>query len=263
MYKLSDILSKQIVNLYSGKCEGTIKDISFDEKFKQAKWLILFDEESEEFALDINKIYMVGENAVTIKNEDGLFLTSTLNKNLKNNPINLPCYTVSGNMLGRLNDIEFNKNFYVSTFHVGENLFPTNKIVNIGNSLIIINDEDKKIKLSNFKPKIQSCENKSTQIVSIQKNNPNSPENNMPKIEQVLDNNTPNKKTFIVNKGINQQRILSNQNFLLGRKATKTVYGINNEIIIKKDNIINSKNLEYAKLHNKISELAVFSKAKQ
>jgi hypothetical protein len=39
--------------------------------------------------------------------------------------------------------------------------------------------------------------------------------------------------------------------------------GINNEIIIKKDNLINSKILEYAKLHNKISELAVFSKSKQ
>ena len=263
MYKLSDILSKQIVNLYNGKYEGTIKDISFDEKFKQAKWLILFDEESEEFALDINKIYMVGENAITIKNGDGLFLTSTLNKNFKNNPINLPCYTVGGNLLGKLNDIEFNKNFYVSNFHVNKNTFPLNKIVNIGNNLIVINDDDKKIKLSNFKPKIQTNDTKAMQVVSIQKKETNTNENTIPKIEEIVDADTPTKKPFIVNKGINQQKILSNQNFLLGRKATKTVYGINNEVIIKKDNIINSKNLEYAKLHNKISELAVFSKAKQ
>ena len=47
MYKLSDILSKPVVNLYNGNYEGTIKDISFDEKFKQAKWLILFDEEGD------------------------------------------------------------------------------------------------------------------------------------------------------------------------------------------------------------------------
>ena len=263
MYKLSDILSKQIVNLYSGKCEGTIKDISFDEKFKQAKWLILFDEESEEFALDINKIYMIGENAITIKNSDGLFLTSTLNKNLKNNPINLPCYTVGGNLLGKLNDIEFNKNFYVSNFYAGETIFPLNKIVNIGNSLIIINNENKKIKLSNFKPKMQTTETEITQIVSIQKKEVDSNENTIPKIEEIANVDTPTKKPFIVNKGINQQKILSNQNFLLGRKATKTIYGINNEIIIKKDNLINSKILEYAKLHNKISELAVFSKSKQ
>ena len=121
MYKLSDILSKPVVNLYNGNYEGTIKDISFDEKFKQAKWLILFDEEGEEFALDINKIYVVGKNAITIKNSDGLFQTTSINDNLKNNPINLSCCTIDGNLLGRLNDIEFNKNFYIENRKFFEN----------------------------------------------------------------------------------------------------------------------------------------------
>ena len=123
MYKLSDILSKPIVNLYNGNYEGTIKDISFDEKFKQAKWLILFDEEGEEFTLDINKIYVVGKNAITIKNSDGLFQTTSINDNLKNNPINLSCCTIDGNLLGRLNDIEFNKNFYIENFSIENNTY--------------------------------------------------------------------------------------------------------------------------------------------
>lgn len=256
MYKLSDILSKQVVNLYGGKYEGTVKDISFDEKFKQAKWLILFDEEGEEFTLDINKIYKIGENAITIKNSDGLFQATSINDNLQNTPINLNCCTIGGTFLGRLKDIEFSKNFYIENFYIEEKTYKPNKIINIGKNLIIINDEDKKVNISNFKPKIQIEEVKNTTIVSIQPTETN--EVVMPKIEEI--SNTETKKSFIINEGINQQRILSNQNFLLGRKATKTVYGINNEIIIKKDNIINSKNLEYARLHNKISELAVFSK---
>ena len=255
MYKLSDILSKQVVNLYSGKYEGTIKDISFDEKFKQAKWLILFDEEGEEFTLDINKIYKIGENAITIKNSDGLFQATSINDNLQNTPINLDCCTINGTLIGRLKDIEFSKNFYIENFYIEEKAYKPSKIVNIGKGLIIVNDEDKKVNISNFKPKFQ-LENIKTTTVSIQPTETN--EVIIPQIEEI--DNTETKKNFIINEGINQQRILSNQNFLLGRKATKTVYGINNEIIIKKDNIINSKNLEYARLHNKISELAVFSK---
>ena len=258
MYKLSDILSKPIVNLYNGNYEGTIKDISFDEKFKQAKWLILFDEEGEEFALDINKIYVVGKNAITIKNSDGLFQTTSINDNLKNNPINLSCCTIDGNLLGRLNDIEFNKNFYIENFSIENNTYTPNKIINIGKTLIIVNNENKKINIANFKPKFKNEKETTANIVTIQPTQSN--DIVAPKIEEVESIET--KKNFIINEGINQQRILSNQNFLLGRKATKTVYGFNNEIIIKKDSIINSKNLEYAKLHNKISELAVFSKNK-
>ena len=258
MYKLSDILSKPVVNLYSGKYEGTVKNISFDEKFKQAKWLILFDEDDEEFALDINKIYMIGENAITIKNNDGVFQLSTINDDLKNNPINLSCCTIDGKMLGRLKNLELNKNFYIENFYIEEDVYAPNKIINIGKTLIIVNTDEKKISIANFKPKLKIKKEEIKTVVSIQpvEEKVVTP----PKIEDIETLDT--KKNFIINEGINQQRILSNQNFLLGRKATKTVYGINNEIIIKKDNIITSKNLEYAKLHNKISELAVFSKTR-
>ena len=258
MYKLSDILSKPVVNLYSGKYEGTVKNISFDEKFKQAKWLILFDEEGEEFALDINKIYIIGKNAVTVKNEDGIFKLNSIDGILNNNPINLSCCTVYGEVLGRLSDIEFNKNFYVESFCVEDKTYNANKIINIGQEFVIVNDTDKKITISNFKPKFEIKKESPVSIVTIQP--VETIENTLPKIESVESVET--KKPFIINEGINQQRIISNQNFLLGRKATKTIYGINNEIIVKKDNTINSKNLEYAKLHNKISELAVFSKTR-
>ncbi len=263
MYRVSNILSKQVINLYDGKFEGTIKNICLKENLKQIKWFILFDEDGEEFMLDPNKIYKVGQ-AITIKNNDGIFNTSNIYNMENNNPINLMCYSVNGEIIGKVSDVELSKNFYIENFYIDENKITTNQIVKISKNLIIVNTEKTKVSLSTFKPKIPIINDQDTNIVEIQ------PMDIQPQIEKEIPQEiqeektlqTPTRKTFVVDKNINQQRIITNQNVLLGRKATKTVYGINNEIIIRKDCIINSKTLEYAKLHNKTTELTLFSKVK-
>ena len=94
----------------------------------------------------------------------------------------------------------------------------------------------------------------------------------MPKIEDNVieeeikttkqDKEEEKKEPFKIYNQPTPQRLIGNSNFLIGRKAIKTIYGLNNEIIIRKDNIINAKNLENAKRHSKLVELTVFSKIK-
>lgn len=260
MNLLSEIISKPVLNLYNGKIEGTIKNACFDNTFKKILSLKMFDNDEEEFSIDTSKVYCVGENSIVIKNSESL--TSTINESScqENNPINLNTFTISGNFIGKLVDVELNNKFEAEVFITDNNTkIKREQIVNISQS-IIVNDTDKKIILNNFKPKVKIQTKQKNNIITI-----------LPKIEDTQKNNneqksntetTQKKEAFKIYNQPTPQKLIGNGSFLIGRKAVKTIYGINNEIIIKKDNIINAKNLENAKKHSKLVELTVFSKIK-
>lgn len=251
MNLLSEIISKPVLNLYSGKIEGTISSVIFDETYKKIQLLKVFDEEEEEYCLSSSKIYSIGKNSIVIKNSEALSLCLNELNTKDNNPINLDVYTTSGDHLGKLVDIELNDKFQVENFLTLEQKIPHKKLINIGNNLII-NTTDKQVKLSNLKPKISKNNIKLNNVISI-----------LPKIEDPqTENEEPVKKLYKISTETVPQKVIGNSNFLIGRKALKTIYGLNHEIIIKKDNLINAKNLETAKKHSKLVELTVFSKIK-
>lgn len=262
MNLLSEIISKPVLNLYNGKIEGTIKNVCFDSSFKKILSLKMFDNDEEEFLIETSKIYNIGQNTIVIKNNEAL--TNTINEItcMENNPINLHTYTLSGEYLGKLTDIELNDKFETVTFITEEDIkIKKEEIFNVGQN-IIVNNTNKKITLSNFKPKV-----KITQIIEEQKSI-----TILPKIEDSIiqedilktkqEKDEEKKEPFKIYNQPTPQKLIGNSNFLIGRKAVKTIYGINNEVIIKKDNIINTKNLENAKKHSKLVELTVFSKIK-
>ena len=251
MNLLSEIISKPVLNLYSGKIEGTISSVIFDESYKKIQSLKVFDEEEEEYCLFTSKIYSVGKNSIVIKNSEALSLCLNELDTKENNPINLDVYTTCGDHLGKLIDIELNDKFQVENFLTSDQKIPHKKLINIGNSLII-NTTEKKVNLSNLKPKINKNNVKPNNVISI-----------LPKIEEpTLEQAEPTKKLYKISTEAVPQKVVGNSNFLIGRKALKTIYGLNHEIIIKKDNLINAKNLETAKKHSKLVELTVFSKIK-
>ena len=260
MNLLSEIISKPVLNLYTGKIEGTVKNVCFDKNYKKITVLKMFDEDEEEYLIETAKVYGIGENSVVIKNNEAMFLAITENTYPENNPINLNIYTASGNYLGKLKDIELNSKFEVENF-IAENdqkLNPSQILVVSQN--IVINTKDTKIKLCNLKPKlkIQKTENKN--IITIMPKNNTAPKTiETPTIENEI---PENKSNFKIYNQPTPQKLIGNGNFLIGRKALKTIYGVNNEVIIKKDNIINAKNLDIAKKHSKLVELTVFSKIK-
>lgn len=301
MNLLSEIISKPVLNLYSGKIEGTVKDAIFDSAFKKIQYLKIFDDDEEEYLLATNKIYSVGTSSLVIRNSEALFIETEDDR--ENNPINFEIFSSAGDNLGVLLDIELENNFEVKNLVTQDGNIPQSSIVNIS-KIIIVNNTDKKIKCSNFKPKFKKGNVKSNNKIKIMPTNPEinneinleqnllqnsnnqtleqdniKPLNNLPtiespnneefnnaenskKIQDTPQSSQPQKETFKISTAPTPQRVVGNGNFLIGRKVTKTIYGLNNEIIVKKDSIINAKNLEIAKKHSKLVELTVFSKIK-
>lgn len=260
MNLLSELISKPVLNLYNGKIEGTIKNVCFDNTFKKILNIKMFDNDEEEYLIETSKIYCIGENSIVIKNSEALINTINENTCEEKNPINLNIYTISGSFFGKLIDIEFNNKFEATTFITDNNTkIKREQIINISQS-IIVNDTDKKIVLNNFKPKIKvqiKPENKNVITILPRIEDEQKDKIQLPQIETM-----PKKEPFKIYNQATPQKLIGNGNFLIGRKAVKTIYGINNEIIIKKDNIINAKNLENAKKHSKLVELTLFSKIK-
>lgn len=279
MNLLSEIISKPVLNLYSGKIEGTVMNALFDSAYKKIQYFKIFDADDEEYLLNTSKIYSVGNSCLVIRNSEALILENAQNTKAENNPLGLEIYSSAGDNLSVLTDIELEKNFEVKKFIAGDiSVLPEN-ILNIG-KIVVVNNSNIKIRRSDFKPKVKKTNTTLKgniikimptidEVISLPAINSNLVQ--APQIvteDQIQQTNTEKpiptqaKESFKIYSEPTPQRIVGNGNFLIGRKAIKTIYGLNNEIIIRKDNIINAKNLESAKKHSKLVELTVFSKIK-
>lgn len=260
MYKVTEIISKPVINLYNGNSEGTVKNICFDKGLKKALSLVLFsDNDEEELILPINKIYKIGTNAITIKNNEGLLPTLFSTNTEYNNQINNNVFNLEGELLGKVKDITLTSSFKVENIEIENASYPSSSVISFNSSNLIINSSGAKFSKETFKPKINSAPK--LDIVKI-----------LPKIEEPNNEIIPKidfkeielkpKQSYKISENPLPQRMITSQNYLLGRKLCKTIYGINNEIIAKKDCLITEKILNTAKSHNKLVELAVFSKIK-
>lgn len=261
MYNTTEIISKPVINLYNGNLEGTVKNICFDSNLKKATSLILFnDNDEEESILSISKIYKIGKNAITIKNSEGLLPTLFASKVDYNNQINNVVYNLEGENLGKVTDIVLGNNYKVEKILIGEKEYLPNAIISFNQTNLILNSSGVKYSKESYKPKVIPGKPK-LDLVKILPKLPEKETNDIPKIE--FDNiELKPKVNYKISENPLPQRMITSQNYLLGRKLSKTIYGINNEIIAKKDCLITEKILNAAKNHNKLVELAVFSKVK-
>lgn len=248
MKSLSEIISKQVLNLFSGKIEGTIKDVCFDDKYKKVTSLSMFDEQEEEFYILSNKIYSIGDKIV-IKNNEGLISTINQAHTTINNPVHLQVYSISGQSFGAINDIEFDDKLFVVNFKTPNLSFKPQQIVNVASS-VIINQTDKKVKLSDFRPrKISSLISEPTQQEIVKIMNPETDD---------WDSKQQN-NNYKINASPSPQKIIGNSNFLLGRKVIRSIYSVNNNLLIKKESLITEKVLDIAKRNGKLAELTIYS----
>lgn len=261
MYNTTEIISKPVINLYNGKLEGTVKNICFDTKLKKATNLILFeDEDGEECILSINKVYKIGKNAITIKNSEGLLPTLFASKIDYNNQINNEVYNLEGEKLGVVSDIVLSESYKIEKIIVNDHEFSPTAVISFGENTLIINSSGAKYSKDSYKPKITQ-KPKQLDFVKILPKMPEPTENKLPKID-FEDLDIKPKQNYKISENPLPQRMITSQNYLLGRKLSKTIYGQNNEIIAKKDCLITEKILQAAKTHNKLVEIAVFSKTK-
>ncbi|HBP43101.1 MAG TPA: hypothetical protein DD621_00190 [Clostridiales bacterium] len=234
MSKVSNIISSYVVSVYNGQIEGIVSNILFNDK-KQAKYLIISQNDEQFLALETKKIYKTGNGAIIIKNNDVLELMESVEYRLKEyfSPINSIVVSIDGNYLGHVSDIELDDKYNIQNFIVDGQSYALNKAVNISESVIIINTLNKPQKLANFRSKnkiVISSEKIKNQTVNVMEN------------QTILPNRT-----------------IVNYNFLIGRKVSKDILNFNGEIIIKENQIVNSKILDIARINGKIRELTKVS----
>lgn len=230
MSKVSNIISSYVVSVYNGQIEGIVNNILFNNK-KQAKYLVISQNDEQFLVLETKDIYKTGEGAVIVKNSDVLNLMESSELKMKEcfSPINSIVVSIDGNYIGHVSDIELDNKYNIKNFIVDGQVFDLNKVINISESAIIINTLDIKTNLSKFKSKtkiVMGNERITNQTVSVMSN------------QTILPNRT-----------------MLNYNFLIGRKVSKDILNFNGEIIIKENQTVNSKVLDIARINGKLREL--------
>ena len=236
MAKVSNIISSFVVSIYNGQTEGVVSNILFNEK-KKAKYLIISQNDETFLMLDTKDIYAFGDGAVLIKNSQVLNMYENKILESKNcfSPINSIVVNLDGNFLGYVSDIDLDNKYSIVSISVGnDKTIKLCDVLNVTDSAILTCLGIKKPKISNFKASniLQTVENNIK--VTIQ--------DDIKPVETIL-----------------PTRSITNYNFLLNRKVNRDIQNFNGEIIIKENQIINTKILDIARINGKIRELTKYS----
>ncbi len=234
MEKLTNYISKKVISIEEGKYVGYVLDVLIDNDLNKVEGLIVADEESEQnFILDYKKIINHSENLIMISSLHDLNFTVLENFN---NPMGKIVLDRNGINLGRVEEV------YID----GQNIkkIVTNKcefwrkyIYSFSENYIIFGLKRNKIRKNNYFKNITN----NSQI--------------LPKVS-IEEYKMTNKN----NQSISPYKLYAQQEKLLGRKIVCDILGYNNELVAKKDDIINQKIINKAKIHNKLSLLNYYSK---
>lgn len=229
MSKISNIISKQVVSLYEANLVGTIVNVFFDEKLCKLKGLIVVDDENEkEYELSLKDVFSMSKDAFVIKNVSKL--KEVILQEDFNNPINKVCISINGEILGKIIDVEIDNGVVENIILENGKQLSSSMVVACEN-VVIVNDTNNSVKRSGFAPKMKKI-NTDNIIVKIQQSN----------VED------EKKQVQLI-----PPRFVAKS--MLGQVSLKTVKGLNNEIIVKKGELITSAIIEKARLHNVLNLL--------
>ncbi len=276
MKNLTNFLGKPVISLYEGNLEGYVKNVIFDKSLKKLKYFVLFEDNEfqDEKMLEISKVYNFNHDAIIIKNNSVLELKKEEVFGISNH-INCKVYSSTGEYLGLVTDVVLNDDLTTNKVILSTNieLLPT-EFLTFGQDLFIKQDENNVIKLSNIRKRdniikaYSQVETKVSILPKVENQTANLETNNqtpsLPVFPEVSDESLQNlnqsKKKYIFNEySLPKKLLLNNSDFLIGRKTTKTIYSSNNEVIAKKNMIINQNILQNAVIFNKLRELAIYS----
>ncbi len=236
MAKVSNIISSFVVSIYNGQTEGVVSNILFNEK-KKAKYLIISQNDETFLMLDTKDIYAFGDGAVLIKNSQVLNMYENKILESKNcfSPINSIVVNLDGNFLGYVSDIDLDNKYSIVSISVGnDKTIKLCDVLNVTDSAILTCLGIKKPKISNFKA--------SNVLPTVENNIKVTIQDDIKPVETIL-----------------PTRSITNYNFLLNRKVNRDIQNFNGEIIIKENQIINTKILDIARINGKIRELTKYS----
>lgn len=282
---LSEIISKKVINICDAKVEGTISDIFV--KNNRVCFLKIFTDNEEELLVDAKKLYNTCGDVFVIKNSTALVVVNSTINNFSSCPIGKACYDCAGTFQGNVNDLSINDKFCVDKYMTTHKIIDSSEILITG-QILITNNQSKP--LSFFKPKIPSGTERMRKVKIL--GNHNTIESSIMDIDNQIKTEKNEIKynldlPFISpqenNQQINANKIanykqptisiineseqhtpkkvvgLGSGTFLIGRKVTKTIFGINNEIIARKNATISRQTISICSAHGKLIELALNS----
>lgn len=242
MEKVSSLVSKKVISLEEGKSLGYVLDLVFDDMLKCCQGVIVADDENENtFFLSCKAILSEGEECVMVESERVLEFDIS---SQSNNPIGKKVYDEKGVNLGTVCDVVVSgKN--VKKIITKKCEIPQKYIKKSGINYIIFGIY-KNNKKNKRKPIFK--EKESAGLLS----------DKLPKVVASSNEIIQEKRDFAEIDNT-QMRLFASPNFLLGRTITKDLFGMNNEIIARKNEKISKKTINLAKNHNKLNFLAYFS----
>ena len=228
MEKVSNLISKKVISLENASQVGYVLDVIFDKRVKFFEGVIVVDDESENsFVLDKKDISAISNETIMIKDASVLQFNIS---SVSNNPIGKIVYDCKGNNLGRVIDVDL-QGKTVKKIITTLCEFPQKFIRKSGDNFIIFGTYKKDSTSENINQiNVSAPQVKITNNIS-ETQSPESP-----------------------------KRLFANPKILIGKIVTTDILGYNNELIAKKNDVINQKIINKAKLHNKLNILNYYSK---
>lgn len=219
MEKLTQIISKEIYCLNNGKKVGYILNIFFSAQLDKVNGFIIVDDESFKTAfIPVDKVSF-GAKFAFIKSLDCLTYGEFGDCH---NPVHKLVFTDKFDDLGIILDVFFQKSRVLCLITSKMTFFP--RQISVAGDAVILGKKKQNLSAQNvFKP------NGNEVIVSVSS-----------AINEVV--TTP-------------IRLASDERSLIGKSAMRDVFGLNNELIIRKYEIIDQKKINIAKKHNKLNML--------
>ncbi len=243
METISKLINLPVLSLYEGEMIGNIKELYFDKKLKKLEYLSIENEEGLILVIQSKNIYNIGKNAVTIKNNNQATLMSNLEPfDEYFAPLNFKIFSMHGELLGIAKDFGVDEKYEVKSIITEDKHIDTNMQINCSKNAIILYDQDT-VKINSFKTKaLNLFKTKKDEKVSIQPI----------ETQNVINISSINND--------NQVKVVSNTDFLLNRRTTADIFGLNDEIIIKNNSLITKKTVATATKFGKLKELMIKSR---
>ena len=225
--RLSDIIGKQVFDIYDAKILGTVHEANFDEKYKRILGFYFFDQDENEYYIKKQNIYSVSDY-LTIKNANFISNNFVISNPLS--PLGKNVVSVSGKDFGSLVDIELDEKLQILKLLTQTKEILPSQVLNILSTIVVSNDD---VKLKNFRPRTKK-QNKILENLTV--------------TTMKMDDQVPKQKLM-------PTKITVNSDILVGKKLSKDIFGKNNELILKQNQTITPKLVLIAKQHDRLNEL--------
>ncbi len=236
----SNIKNKMVVSISTANELGVVKGV-YIEKATKAPFYLGIEKEDTEKVLKIKDVFCHNDIITILK--DDMVAPIEGEQQYVFVDIGAEIYDVKAFHIGALTDIKLTPTSPNACLISKEYAVRMQKIVGLQSRIIIVN----------------------TQRKQLQKRLPAPQTMVLPRAEEPLAL-SPSQPDTLAQPAVHQasfapkEKVISNYNFLLGRRVLRDIIGINQELLVKKDTIITPRHIAQAKQIGKLIDLSLNSK---